>query len=49
VRGEKPFITQSPDFRLVPADTLVLVGSHASVDKAFEYLSEPLRQDGLEP
>jgi uncharacterized protein with PhoU and TrkA domain len=40
VRGEKPIITQSPDFRLVPADTLVLVGTHAGMDKAHEYLSE---------
>ncbi len=40
VRGEKPFINPNPDFRIEPSDCLVLVGNHASMDKAFEFLSE---------
>lgn len=40
VRNEKPFVTPPPDFRIEAGDTLVLGGNHASMDKAFEYLSE---------
>jgi CPA2 family monovalent cation:H+ antiporter-2 len=39
VRGDRPIISPSSDFRLEEADTLVLVGTHASIDKAFEFLS----------
>jgi CPA2 family monovalent cation:H+ antiporter-2 len=45
VRGDKPYISPSPDFRIESADTLVLVGTHASVDKAFEFLSTPAAGD----
>jgi K+/H+ antiporter YhaU regulatory subunit KhtT len=45
VRGDKPIVNPPPDFRLMPADTLVLVGTHASMDKAFEHLSESPRSD----
>jgi len=41
VRNEKPFVTPAPDFRIDPGDILVLVGNHASMDKAFLYLSKP--------
>ena len=40
VRNEKPFITPSPDFKVEAGDILVLVGNHASMDKAFQYLSK---------
>lgn len=39
VRGDKPIITPQHDFLIRSGDTLVLVGSHASMDAAFEYLS----------
>jgi hypothetical protein len=40
VRNEKPFITPAADFRIETGDILVLVGNHASMDKAFHYLSK---------
>jgi len=40
VRNERPFITPPPDFRIEAGDILVLVGNHANMDKAFQYLSE---------
>ncbi len=40
VRNEKPFVTPLPDFRVEAGDILVLVGNHASMDKAFQYLSK---------
>ena len=39
VRGETPFLTPGLDFRIEPTDTLVLVGTHESMDKAFDYLA----------
>lgn len=39
VRGEQPYINPEPDFRIEASDTLVLVGNHASMDKAFEFLA----------
>jgi CPA2 family monovalent cation:H+ antiporter-2 len=39
VRGETPTLTPDPDFLILPSDTLVLVGTHANMDKAFDYLS----------
>jgi len=38
VRGETPHISPARDFTIESGDTLVLVGTHASMDKAFEYL-----------
>ncbi len=40
VRGDQPFISPSPDFRINPSDNLVLVGNHANMDQAFDFLSE---------
>lgn len=40
VRNEQPFVTPPPDFVVQPGDILVLVGNHAEMDKAFEYLSQ---------
>jgi CPA2 family monovalent cation:H+ antiporter-2 len=45
VRGDKPCISPSPDFRIESADTLVLVGTHASIDKAFDFLATPAAGD----
>ncbi|MGQ9618869.1 MAG: cation:proton antiporter domain-containing protein [Candidatus Aminicenantia bacterium] len=39
VRGEKSFASPPPDFLIKGGDTLVLVASHADMDKAFSYLS----------
>lgn len=41
VRGEKSIASPSPDFILREGDTLVLVASHADMDKAFVFLSPP--------
>jgi len=38
VRGETPHISPTRDFSIEPGDTIVLVGSHANMDKAFQYL-----------
>lgn len=38
VRGDTPHISPPPNFQIEAADTLVLVGNHASMDKAFDYL-----------
>lgn len=38
VRGDSPHISPPPHFRIETGDTLVLVGNHASMDKAFDYL-----------
>ena len=38
VRGETPTLTPQKDFRVEPGDTLVLVGTHANMDRAFDYL-----------
>lgn len=40
VRNEQPFITPPADFVVQAGDILVLVGNHANMDKAFEYLSQ---------
>ncbi len=40
VRNEKPFMTPARDFVIEPGDILVLVGNHASMDKAFDYLAQ---------
>lgn len=48
VRGEQPFVNPSPDFRIEPSDSLVLVGNHASMDKAFDFLSEPALTKSLD-
>jgi CPA2 family monovalent cation:H+ antiporter-2 len=40
VRNEQPFITPPDDFVVQAGDILVLVGNHATMDKAFEYLSQ---------
>ena len=39
VRDEKPVTNPPGDFRLVPGDLLILVGTHAQIDRAFEFLS----------
>ncbi len=41
VHNEIAAITPPPEYRIQPGDTLVLVGNHANMDKAFEYLSKP--------
>ncbi len=41
VRGEVPQTNPGADFRLEEGDSLVLVGSHAEIDKAFELLEKP--------
>lgn len=41
VRNEAVAITPPPEYRIQTGDTLVLVGNHANMDKAFEYLSIP--------
>jgi CPA2 family monovalent cation:H+ antiporter-2 len=46
VRGTDPTISPPPDFRLEVGDILVLVGTHASMDKAFAYLESPAERDG---
>ena len=38
VRGETPTLTPPKDFVIEPADILVLVGTHANMDRAFDYL-----------
>jgi CPA2 family monovalent cation:H+ antiporter-2 len=40
VRGAEPTISPPPDFRIDGGDILVLVGTHASMDKAFDYLEQ---------
>jgi CPA2 family monovalent cation:H+ antiporter-2 len=39
VRNEKAAVTPPPDYLIQPGDILVLVGNHANMDKAFDYLS----------
>jgi CPA2 family monovalent cation:H+ antiporter-2 len=39
VRGDRPIVTPPSDFRIEPADALVLVGTHAAMDAAFDYLT----------
>ncbi len=39
VRGEKSITSPSSDFIIKEGDTLVLVASHADMDRAFQYLS----------
>ncbi len=39
VRNDKAAVTPPPEYRILPGDILVLVGNHASMDKAFDYLS----------
>ena len=46
VRGTDPTISPPPDFRLEVGDILVLVGTHASMDKAFAYLESHAERDG---
>ena len=38
VRGEKSFVSPPPEFVINEGDILVLVASHADMDKAFDYL-----------
>jgi len=38
VRGESPTLTPPKEFVLAAGDTLVLVGTHANMDRAFDYL-----------
>jgi K+/H+ antiporter YhaU regulatory subunit KhtT len=38
VRGQRSFPNPAPDLRLAPGDCLVLVGSHAEIESAFDYL-----------
>ncbi len=40
VRNEQPFITPPLEFVIQTGDILILVGNHANMDKAFEYLSQ---------
>ena len=40
VRGTEPTISPLPDFRIQEGDILILVGTHASIDKAFSYLEQ---------
>jgi CPA2 family monovalent cation:H+ antiporter-2 len=44
VRGEQPFISPSPDFRIEEDDILVLVANHRDMDRAFRFL-EPCRAE----
>lgn len=46
VRGERPWPNPDPDMRLEAGDHLVLVGSHAEIEKAFDLL-EP--EGGVPP
>ncbi len=39
VRGEKSFTSPPPNFVIKEGDTIVIVASHADMDKAFRYLS----------
>lgn len=41
VRGEKSVTSPSPDFKIREGDTLVLVASHADMDRAFNFLGSP--------
>ncbi len=43
VRNEQPFITPPPEFVIQTGDILILVGNHANMDKAFEYLSQKVK------
>jgi K+/H+ antiporter YhaU regulatory subunit KhtT len=38
VRGGEPLTNPSPDLRLAAGDSLVLVGSHAELERAFDVL-----------
>jgi CPA2 family monovalent cation:H+ antiporter-2 len=38
VRGGKPTTNPSPDYRIEPGDTLVLLGNHAELDRAMDVL-----------
>jgi len=50
VRGDKPTITPPGDFRIESSDSLVLVGTHANMDRAFGYLSQlPARESETSP
>ena len=39
VRGKNPFTNPAPDFKILTGDLLVLLGSHAQLDKADQLLS----------
>lgn len=41
VRGESPRVNPDPTLTLEPGDTLVLVGSHEEIDRAFAHLEPP--------
>lgn len=47
VRNDKPITNPPPDFRVESGDVLVLIGTHAEIDAAFDLLSPP-RTDGQE-
>ena len=38
VRNQKSFTNPQPDLELEPGDSLVLVGNHAEIERAFDYL-----------
>lgn len=40
VRGGEPLTNPDPDLQLVPGDSLVLVGSHAELERAFDLLEK---------
>ncbi len=40
VRGETPTLTPPKEFTIEPGDTLVLVGTHANMDRAFDFLAK---------
>lgn len=40
IRGKEPFANPSPDFKVLAGDLLVLLGSHAQLDKANQLLSQ---------
>jgi CPA2 family monovalent cation:H+ antiporter-2 len=49
VRGEEPRTSPDPTLVLEPGDTLVLVGSHDEIDRAFQHLDHPDHSAPLPP
>jgi CPA2 family monovalent cation:H+ antiporter-2 len=47
VRGETPTLTPPENFMITPGDILILVGTHANMDSAFDYLGTR-RQEGVQ-
>ena len=47
VRGEQPFVSPAPDFRIVKDDILVLVANHQDMDRALRFLEPPRTEPDL--